>query len=296
LSSKRRFSTFCAAALVLVALILAACKRPDPVPGPKSSALAMEFLTDSFRPDEIPVPIEQADEFGVDLEVNGLCAIDKDVAFLFGGVRVAAGTMRSFLLQTSDGGKSWHESMPPVLGSQLVDVAFSDSQHGWALAQWAVEGPGAPQLFGSTDAGKTWRELTYIRRSQGHPSPGDADYHLRMTFTSALNGEIELAEPAVSDDQDLDIETLATDDGGVTWRMVRRETRKPSPVETEAAQVEAETAQHDRGFDSTEWELRTRGYGEPITIRRFDREQSRWHVTALPTHFPYQRGRVLTSP
>ena len=286
LSNKRHSLPFFAAALTLLVPILAACKPPDP----ESSTPAIKFLTNSFRPDEIPVPIEEAEEFGVDLDVNGLRAIDKDVAFLFGGVRVPVGTVRSFLLRTGDGGKSWHEWMPPIPGSQLIDVAFSDPQHGWALAQWAVEGPGAPQLFGSTDGGKSWRELTYVGRSQGHAPPGDADFPLRMTFTSALKGEIELALVNTSlDDSQEEIETLATDDGGVTWRMIRRETRKSSPVETGAAQ-------HVRGFDNTEWELGTPAFREPITIRRFDREQSRWRVTTMPTHFQFQRGRVLTSP
>ena len=288
--SKRQSLTFCAAALALLAPILAVCKPPDP----ESLAPAIKFLTNSFRPDEIPVPIEEAEEFGVDLEVNGLRAIDKDVAFLFGGIRVPVGTMRSFLLRTGDGGKSWHEWMPPVPGSELIDIAFSDPQHVWALAQWAVEGPGDPQLFSSTDGGKTWRELTYIGRSQGHAPPGDADIPLRMTFTSALKGEIELAlvndnESTSLDDSQEEVETLATVDGGATWRMIRRETRKSSPVETGAAQ-------HVRGFDNTEWELGTPAFREPITIRRFDQEQSRWRVTTLPTHFQFQRGRVLTSP
>ena len=282
--------TFCAAALALLAPMLAACKPPDP----ESSAPAIKFLTNSFRPDVIPVPIEGAEEFGVDLSVNGLRAIDKDVAFLFGGIRVPVGTMRSFLLRTGDGGKSWQEWMPPVPGSELIDVVFLDPQHIWALAQWAVEGPGNPQLFRSTDGGKTWRELATIVRSQGHPPPGDADVPLRMTFTSALKGEIELAlvnynEATSLDDSQEEVETLATADGGVTWRMIRRETRKASPVDTEAAQ-------RVRGFDNTEWELATPAFREPITIRRFDREQGRWRVTTLPTHFQFQRGRVLTSP
>ena len=276
--------TFCAAALAVLAPNLAACKPPDP----ESSAAAMKFL--AFRSDEVPFQIEQAEEDGVDLEVNGLHAIDKNVAFLFGGVRVAAGTMRSFLLRTSDGGKSWREEMQPVPGSQLIDVAFSDPQHGWALAQWAIEGPGAPQLFSSTDGGKTWRELTYIERSQGHPPPGYADFPLRMTFTSALKGEIELLLVNYDESDSLEeVETLATADGGATWRMIRRETRKPSPVDARAEQ-------RARGFDNSEWELGTLTLREPITIRRFDRKQSHWRVMTLPTYFQYQRGRILTSP
>jgi hypothetical protein len=286
LSSKRLSLTLCAAAIALLAMIPTACKRPAHEP----SASAMEFMTDSFDSGDIGWMTEQADEYGVDLNVSGLCGIDKDAAFLFGGVGVAAGTIRSFLLQTVDGGKSWHEVMAPVLGSELTHVAFSDHQHGWALALWSVEGPGIMRLFGSTDGGKTWRQLTEIERSQGHAVPDGTP--LSMTFTSELNGEIELAyhsESTSIDDIRMEIETLASDDGGVTWRMVRRETRKWQPVETPAAH-------HDRCFDNTDWELVTRAVGEPITVRRFDREQEHWRVTTLPTHFQYERGRVLSPP
>ena len=233
---------------------------------------------------------EQADQFGVELDVGGLRAIDKDVAFLFGDIRVAAGTLRSCLLRTSDGGKSWHEVMPPVLGSALTHVAFSDPEHGWALAQWAVEGPGTIVLFSSSDGGKTWRQLTEIQTSPGHAVPDGIP--LSMTFTSARNGEIELSydsESSSPDDIRFDIEALASDDGGVTWKVVRRETRTWSSVETPAVH-------HERGFDNTDWELDTRSPGEPIAIRRDDRAQGRWRVMTLPTHFRYERGRVLTSP
>lgn len=285
MSSKRQSLTFCAAAIALLAMIPAACKRPASEP----SAAAIEFRTDSFDLDGIGWMSEQADEDGVDLNVSGLCAIDKDVAFLFGGVGVAAGTIRSFLLRTADGGKSWREVMSPVLGSELTHVVFSDNQHGWALALWSVEGPGTMLLFGSTDGGKTWRQLTEIQRSQGHAVPDG--FPRSMTFTSALNGEIELAyegESASIDDTRDEIETLASDDGGVTWSMVRRETRKPPSVETPAAH-------HDCGFDSADWELEMRAAGDSITVRRFDHEQNHWRVTTLPTHLQYERGRVLSS-
>jgi hypothetical protein len=275
--------TSCATALALAALMLAACARPDPSTDTDTDTSAPDigFLADSFDLEDIGWLSEQADEFGVDLEVSGLRAIDKDAAFLFGGVRVHAGTIRSFLLETRDGGKSWHETMPPVLGSELTHVAFADPQHGWALAQWAVEQAGPIRLFGSTDGGKTWRELGDF--------PGDG-FAVSMTFTSALQGEIELSHDieSTTDDNREEIDTFASDDGGLTWSRIRRETRAGSPVAT--------AAHRERGFDGSEWELETRGFGDPIGIRRFDREQSRRRVTTMPTHFRYEQGRVLTSP
>lgn len=278
--------TFCSAAIALLAMILAACKPPAREP----TAPTIEFLTDTFDPDDLAVPIEEADEYGVDLNVSGLCAIDKDVAFLFGGVGVAPGTLRSFMLQTTDGGKSWHEVMSPVIGSEVTNVAFSDHQHGWALAIWTVEGPGAIVLFGSTDGGKTWRQLAEIERSPGHAVPDG--YPVSMTFKSAQKGEIELSyadESTTNDDTREEIETLASGDGGRTWNMVRRESRVQPPMD-------APEARNDRCIDSADWELTTRGLGESITVRRFDREQKLWRVTTLPSHFKYEGRRVVSSP
>ena len=286
LSKNRLPLTICAAVLALAAPILTACTRPDP----ESSAPAIEFFTTSFDLGDIGWMSEQADEYGVDLNVSGLRAIDKDVAFLFGDVRVAAGTIRSILLRTTDGGESWHEAMQPVPGSELTHVSFSDPQHGWALAQWAVESAGTILLFGSTDGGTTWRQLTQPHLSKAHAVPDGTP--LSMKFTGALNGELELAHDSESpsiDDTQAEIEVLASNDGGVTWSRVRRETRQWSPVEAQAKQS-------DRGFDNTDWEIDTRAAGEPISVRRFDREQNRWRVTTLPTHFRYQGGRVLASP
>ena len=210
MSSKRQSLTFCAAAIALLAMIPAACKRPAPEP----SAPAIEFLTDTFDLDDIGWMSEQADESGVDLDVSGLCAIDKDVAFLFGGLRVPAGTIRSFLLRTA---RTWHEVMPAVRGSEVTHVTFTDDRHGWALALWTVEGPGTMLLSGSVDGGRTWRQVTEIQRSEGHAVPDG--WPLTMTFADASKGEIEIAydgESASVNAPSLVVETLVSDDGGVS--------------------------------------------------------------------------------
>lgn len=280
MSGKRQSLTYCAAAMALLAMIPAASKPPAREP----SASAIEFQVNSFDLDGIGWLSEQAGEDGVDMNVNGLCAIDKDVAYLFGGVGVAAGTLRSFMLQTADGGKTWHEVMPPVLGSELTNVAFSDRQHGWAWAMWAVEGAFNAGLFSSRDGGKTWRRL-YENLPEG--------YLLSMAFTSALNGEIVLmlqGESTSADDTRMEIETRATHDGGVTWSRARRETGVQSPLD-------APEARDDHCPDRTNWELVTPAAGESIiTVRRFDRGQKHWRVTTLPRHFQYRRGRVVSSP
>jgi hypothetical protein len=285
LSNKKQSLTFCAAAIALLAMIPAGCKRP----APESSAPTIEFLTDSFDLDGIGWMSEQADESGVDLDVSGLCAIDKDVAFLFGGVRVPAGTIRSFLLRTADGGRTWHEVMPAVLGSEVTHVAFTDDLHGWALALWTVEGPGTMLLSGSIDGGRTWRQLTEIQRSEGHAVPDG--WPLTMTFVDASKGEIAIAydgESASVDDSSRLLETLVSDDGGSSWKMVRRETRTAPSEEAPPAK--------ERGCNTTDWVLEEPSGGEQlITVRRFDSQRNRWLAMTLPRHFQYERGRVVAS-
>lgn len=284
LSSKRQSLTFCAAAIALLAMIPAACKRPAPEP----SAPAIEFLTDTFDLDDIGWMSEQADESGVDLDVSGLCAIDKNVAFLFGGLRVPAGTIRSFLLRTTDGGTTWHEVMPAVRGSEVTHVTFTDDLHGWALALWTVEGTGTMLLSGSVDGGRTWRQLTEIQRSEGHAVPDG--WPLTMTFADASKGEIKIAydgESASVNAPSLVVETLVSDDGGLSWNMVRRETRPAPPEEAPPAK--------ERGFNTTDWVLDVpSGDEQSITVRRFDRQRNRWLSMTLPRHFRYERGRVVS--
>jgi hypothetical protein len=274
LSGKKQSLTFCAAAIALLAMIPAAGKPPDR----ESSTPTTEFLTDSFDPEGAGFLSKEAREYGVDLNANGLCGIDKDVAYLYGSLFIGPGTIRSLLLKTADGGKSWHEVMSPIFGSEVTNVAFSDPRHGWALAMWTIEGPGTPVLFGSRDEGKTWRQLAEIGLSPGS-TPTDG-FPVSMTFQSAQKGEIEIAyedESTTSDETRQQIETLASDDGGRNWSRVRREMRVPHD---------------DRCIDNADWELITRGLREPITVRRFDREQKLWRVTTLPTHFQYERGRI----
>src|SRR5262249_14126336 len=153
--------------------------------------------------------------------------------------------LRSFLLRTADGGKTWREVMQPVRGSDLTHVAFTDKLHGWALAMWTVEGPGEILLFGTMDGGQTWRQLSEIERSEGHEVPDG--WPLTMTCRDASKGEIAIAydpdESASAEEGSFVIETLASSDGGSTWKMVRRATRVPS-------REEMTPANRQRGFDN----------------------------------------------
>ena len=113
-----------------------------------------------------------------------------------------------------------------------------------------------------------------------------------MTFDDASKGEIAIAyyaeESASVDDSSLVVETLVSDDGGLSWNMVRRETRAPPPEEAPPAQ--------ECGFNTTDWALEEPSAdGHSITVRRFDRQRNHWLSMTLPRHFKYERGRVVSS-
>jgi hypothetical protein len=112
-----------------------------------------------------------------------------------------------------------------------------------------------------------------------------------MSFVDASKGEIAIAydgESASVEDGSLMVETLVSDDGGLSWNMVRRETRAVPPEEAPPAK--------ERGCNTTDWELEVpSGNEQSITFRHFDRQRNRWLSVTLPRHFQYERGRVVSS-
>jgi photosystem II stability/assembly factor-like uncharacterized protein len=86
-------------------------------------------------------------------------AINSDIAFVFGGLEVSAGTIHSLLLRTVDGGKHWKEVMPRIDHNDITHVVFIDNGEGWAIATWVLEDLANPKLWYTTDYGETWQEI-----------------------------------------------------------------------------------------------------------------------------------------
>jgi photosystem II stability/assembly factor-like uncharacterized protein len=77
------------------------------------------------------------------------------------------------LLITTDGGESWRRSPLPVAG----EVIFSDPQNGWV-----VGGPSGNQVFGTTDAGISWKNYTLT------DIPGEIQASAYPPFVSGREG------------------------------------------------------------------------------------------------------------
>jgi hypothetical protein len=107
-----------------------------------------------------------------------------------------------------------------------------------------------------------------------------------------VNGEIDMLyenESSTVDDIRYDVETLVSGDGGLTWKLMRQRTVKESDLATSPRD-------RTRGLDGSDWELAVSTVDDALTVRRFGRDQNGWISTTLPTHFRYERGRVMTRP
>lgn len=152
--------------------LASAASTPNPVcvdePDVKPDNLAtLEFpnsLTAIESGKDIPSPWGSPQiKNGLTFHIRGIYAINKDVAFVFGGLDVPGGTIGSLLLRSTDGGVHWKEVLNPVDYHDITHVVFIDNGEGWAISTWQMEGELETRFWLTTDYGETWQE------SKGHP-------------------------------------------------------------------------------------------------------------------------------
>ncbi len=98
-------------------------------------------------------------EDGLEFNIQGIYAINADIAFIFGGLSNLPGTnIRSLILRSEDGGKHWKEVMAPISSNEITHVVFIGDGEGWAISTWTVEGLLGTRLWHTTDYGETWQE------------------------------------------------------------------------------------------------------------------------------------------
>jgi hypothetical protein len=100
---------------------------------------------------------------GLTFYIRGIYAINKDIAFIFGGLSVPGGTIGSLLLRSTDGGIHWKEALNPINYNDITHVVFIGNGEGWAISTWTPEGDAGTRLWHTTDFGETWQE------NKGHP-------------------------------------------------------------------------------------------------------------------------------
>jgi len=139
--------------------------KPNNVATLELSSLPIEFEsgTDWFSPQV---------KDGLTFYIRGMYAINKDIAFIFGGLTVPVGTVRSLLLRSVDGGNHWKEVMPPTNLHDITQVVFIGNGEGWAIATRTLEGESGTKLWHTTDYGETWQK--------------NSNYHLPVASISGI--------------------------------------------------------------------------------------------------------------
>jgi hypothetical protein len=221
----------------------------------------------------------EAERNGVELFSGGykLYPLDKKTAFFFGELRTPAVAIRSFLLRSSDGGKTWRDVMSPVYGSEVSDVFFLDRRSGWALTLWTTEGPGDVNLFGSKDGGMTWRKISDVPKRDHTGQP------VAMKFADVKNGEIEML-------YENEIAVLRTKDGGRTWA----ESHTISLDEYEKRERETDPSNQGvvQGKDGSQWRLMEKDERVRV-LRRMQANETWKELSAIPMSYGYSKGQVL---
>jgi photosystem II stability/assembly factor-like uncharacterized protein len=116
--------------------------------------------------------------------------------------------------RTTDGGRTWHWSLPPgcsaTCGSATID--FLDARHGYALAWWVAvrDRRSGVKLFRTDDGGRSWQFVS--RPSVGGQIAFLDDREGFVVATQALPGLLGIPEPAF---------LSHTTDGGRTWSRYR---------------------------------------------------------------------------
>ncbi|OYQ64425.1 hypothetical protein B9G53_12025 [Pseudanabaena sp. SR411] len=103
----------------------------------------------------------------VDTQVIGL---DDLTALLLVTIREAkylnssAERIRTIVVKTTDGGKTWRETLNADRGSVNPDeLFFVDENHFWMITQWQIAGT-YPTLYWTSDFGTTWQESDAINK------------------------------------------------------------------------------------------------------------------------------------
>jgi hypothetical protein len=223
---------------------------------------------------------------GSEAEKNGLqlspCGdkvypLDKETIFIFGGLRTPAVSVRSFLLRSGDGGKTWRDVMAPVHGSDVWDMFFLDSRSGWALTLWTTEGPGDVKLYSSKDGGMRWRKVSDIPKRDHTGMPG------ALKFDDEKNGEIEML-------YENDVAVLRTRDGGRTW--AESHTISLDEYDKRKRGIDPSGQGVLQGKDGSQWRLLEKDERVRV-LRRMQANEDWKELCAIPINYGYSKGQIL---
>jgi hypothetical protein len=231
----------------------------------------------------------EADKHGIALHTDayGIYPLNRDIVFLFGEFRTAAASIRSLLLRSGDGGKTWSEVMSPVYGSAVIELFFHNAHLGWALVAWTTEGTGDLTLYSSNDGGRSWRKISDITKRQFSGWP------VSMTFSDGRNGTLKVLYDGSGDPRTDGLITLTTKNGGRSWHEISH--LSLDEYERRLKRREASDERMVTGQDGSQWQLVSAD--EEVRILRRLHADEKWKLLCvMPSHFGYSKGQVLVHP
>lgn len=206
-----------------------------------------------------------AEKYGLFLSPAGIFALDRHTAFLFGSMNTAAGSFKSVLLRTSDGGSHWFEILPPQASARVERVAFTPDGGGWVLLRSSPAEPFI--LFHTRDHGRHWRQLPGA-------APAECDGQVTgMAFSDANNGRITLRYPTATPGSYRN-GFLSTMDGGKSWQ-------ETASVFADGGEAPAPTT-GSVAADGTRWKIDTKD-AERTVVSRQPPGKRGWEVVSIFT-------------
>ncbi|HEV2812807.1 MAG TPA: YCF48-related protein [Solirubrobacteraceae bacterium] len=149
---------------------------------------------------------------GAPVAVCGLSVVDEHVVYAAG---TNEPTLATGVMKTVDGGRTWTAQAMADHATLLVDVFFTDADHGWVVGGRKVPGLSHPDprdnvtpvVLRTEDGGATWRDLV---AGQQLPS---GEWGWKIFFVDDEVGYVSLENMK-------DGAVLKTVDGGMTWERV----------------------------------------------------------------------------
>jgi photosystem II stability/assembly factor-like uncharacterized protein len=243
------------------------------------SLTSIEFLNRQGL--NFPEGVERnAAQGGVSLEFDGICAIDKNIAFLYGQTDVGA-----TLLRTTDKGKQWQEGITQAPSSSVRYVVFSNNSIGWALVEnFQGEAGGPITLYRTTNTGQTWKALSMV------PTKSTYWHLINVQFVNPQQGHIDIFYDNFDYIDRPHIAILTTLDGGLTWQETKR-------LDGIAADLYSYNhhLQRDRSTasDGTYWQVEHQWNERKILVKQKLPGNKLFVLNVIPMDWGYKKGQIV---
>jgi hypothetical protein len=220
----------------------------------------------------------------ISLDIAGVSAVSKNVAFLYG-----LSSVGSVILRTQDGGRHWQEVMKSDDHSRVRWVGFANPQVGWALLEdyWGEAG-GPITLHRTWNGGKTWQALSIV--------PTNSRYWTLLNIRILTDRQLQIDTFDAPDTMETPSQyafSLQTLDGGQTWQAT-------SIVYIPAKMQDQYVQENQRldlsksiGFDGSSWQLAQSSDQRSILVQYKASNSPDFVNITIPSEWGYRQGRIV---